>query len=813
MSDYCSFNIYGAFEGVTKEVKKEIIEGINELREIHKEDPTKFTEKSAEFVKEFNARNVVMTEMEINSIIVGQSFIDYIDHPDFGGDIEQAVQSKFFIGRSNTPNSGGNIETNRKINTDRFIHAFHDHLASKNIFEIAKTGTHGKDAFVAITKGTVESLEDPISRELARTIKHFSDMQHAAYNNAYIPIKYRQDFVVNRVMSPEKVGAVPFNEWSAELLASLNAKESYKYLEPKHIQEVLGKLSRGEGIDSLLGGKGKDRNQLAERLWETYNRGQKDFDPFTQEENPWFLKDFSKERESAAQKRTYGRKWVFASPEGEYDFLMKYSPYDNLVEAYMGGAKRAAREIAIFKELGPYPKRTLDNIKSFAGQKMEGGKLTDFVADIDRYFHVVSSGSSAPTKMLPKLLHNVVLPLSSANMLGRALLSNLQDPFVQFNHAFIKGQRDFVSTIIDVGHNRLKAMVDAHGEDAGKYMLIAEDARNQVFEGMLADPTALPSKLAELINIVGLTKFFNKQTWVSSYHSALSILQDSAASNRISDLQTRLYAKYGLDHKDLSFMNKHLSVMESPRELMHIPESSFENNPRGITAKGYKNMMSEKVYAFMYEYITRASSSPGLRERSYRNLGQADPDSILSVIGNAGLQFKSVGLKIMLENINLLGLASGKESKSAIFRDPKTYTYAALIGATSVTSYLLSDTLRRLSYGETPDEIKDFYTDSSGEAIGNLLYRSNTIAFFGDYMNKTARPEDIASAAVTPALKTLSRPVLAASGLVKGEPKEAAAELMKGLFSLAPGQNLLWLGPLSKDYKEFQNKIIENIKD
>jgi len=807
MSKYCNFIVDKFYDEneVSKEMKQEILEGINNLREMYDSSPELYKDQVGKFIQSVNIKNAQLAEIDINHLIVEDAIIQDLKS---ASDLGQKIQSMFFINREISPGSGLSIETTRKVNVDRFINSFHASLAKENVFEAARSGAYDRDVYKAIATNSIELLDDPVAKTFAKTLKHFQDVIHAAYNDAYVPVAYRKDFVINRVLSREKVSSVGFNEFSADLIKSLNVGKSYGGLNVAATKEVIDTLMNGGNIEDLLG-----TNALADDLWKTYSRHLDDFDPFKQEETGWFTKEFNA-KEAISKTRVKSRKWVFASPDAEYDFLMKYSPYDSLVEAYMGGAQRASREISIFNKLGPQPKKTIESMQKYINSTdLPNGEKASLLNKVNSMMHMSQYGVSKSSSTFGKLLDNVVLPLQSSALLGRALFANLQDMPTQFIHQMVKGDDGLIGAAVKVSANRLKATMDALGEDGVKYMLSAEDARNMAFNNAITDLSSTPAKMADLVSKLSLTKFFNKTTWIASFHSGLDILIDSAKKGKLSEAQTRLFKQFNMGVEDLVFLKDHLKTMETPNELYYLPLEAFENNPAGVSAKAYKASIVKKIHSFMYEYVSRSSSTPGMLQRYYSAFGNANPDSFQALAGKMTMQFRSVALKQFFENVHAVSLSTGSTQYGRMLKDKKAVSNAALFLTFGMGSLLIADSLKRLSMGETPEDIIASYEDNKGKAFTTLVLRSNMMSFYGDLAYNAKSSREVLSSLATPSLNAMFSVGMVPKDIVEGNPRAAAREVVNTAQSLTPMQNLIWIGPLSKDIKEAKEKMIDNLSD
>lgn len=807
--DFCDFNINQQFKDVDEEISKAMKEDLRDLRSLQDIDDAKFQEGVNAFVEKYNAYYTGKATINVNQLIVQQSIVDFVTRPEFEGDLAQGLQSKVMQTNKYVPGAGLNFETLKKSQFNRYVTSFANHLQSKNMLSAVRSGEYDKEVYIAIASGQVNGLKDGIAKEFAKTIKHFQDLTHAGFNNAYVPVKYRKDFVVNRVYSPVKMQAMGFESFAKLILNSLDIDKTFQFSNNRVAVEQIVNTFKSKGSFEAL----KESNPIIKSLWERFE--DKDFDPFTQEEMPWFVKSTVKRNKAGAFRRLDKRTWVFLNPETEWDVLSKLSPYDTLYEMYMGGAVKASKEIAMYKTWGPLPTETFDTLQALAKEVMPPDRVGSFNSKLESYKHLMYFGSQRPTSIAAKTAQNLN-SLGAANVLGRAVISQVMDPFVQYTHQVIKSQ-DFVRPLVNQITTRIASLPAAIRGESLEMMYSQQQSFNQMVEDAMTDPSMVTTKMAELVQRVGMSKFANSLTWMSSFKQNWELLNKISSKDKLDPIQSRLMDKYNINLEDLKYLKRVAGDVKTPYAIQHLNAELFADNPRGIKPERYRDTMTNSLTGFMQEQISIDSSVPGMRERYVRTLGFTDVNSTRRAVLSMFTNLMSTPLKILFENVGALQLATGKSNVKGLIKDPKTYAIAGAMATVYFTGALLADVLRRMSYGEDADDIIRDY-EKHPDKLVKVFLRSNAASFFGDFIANADTPQKVLVGGMKPGVETVFRgvviPKLVIENAVKGDElmdKKVAKEVTNQIYDLIPGYNLIWLGPLTKEFEKSKKKLIRRL--
>lgn len=832
----CRANLYQAFPEATRSDIDAIVKEVGIIADLYTRDPQAANKVFKDFVATARAGAVFKNHIMLQDLLAKTAVMDYLANPAFQGDRAQATQSMFMITRSNVEGAGSNIELQTMTRKQNYINNVHSYLANKGIFEQVRSGIYDKDVWIAIASGDTSKLNSTAS-EMATVLKHATTVLHKDYVNAGLMVAYRPDFVVPRVYSAQKIHDMGLEGFAMKYMAHVDLKKTFPDVPVSDMRKLYDHLQSGRSLKELVIDR-KDPNSdtsmfenlLAKEIMDDFNKNTI-YDEYTDSELSSLIVTHNTHTGTPlGERKIKGRSIQFMSPEHEYEFWRNLSPYNSVLEAYMGYANRSAKDISIMDKFGPKPEETVKLMKDMNSKVMDAGKATTLNSDIDRWW-LNTKGFKAGERSIPNIIVNdVIIPATAAKLLGMAGLSNLRDANTTYFHYLIKSSEDPLTAIFKVGTNYLAAYMESaklifQSEEQGlKYLIHHSESFLKEVEDGISSQKSLFSKAASMQNIISGTKFVNRASHIANYRLYTEILLDAVEHpERLSEAQHKYFKKFGLSSEDIKFVGGLLRQYKGPTALSNgllaLEDTSiFANNPRGMQPELYRNSVAVKIGNYLNDSIRTGAPVPGMRERDYGNFKQADPNNIFALTGKLLTNFKSILFKITMDAHASLGLVANSESKAGIYQDPKSWGYAIPLLVGGVSMFVIVDMMKKLLKGHSiDDQLREIEKDKFHFAA-NAIGRSDVLGFMGDFAVKASKPADIMSALSTPAVDTvLLGGNLAwnmANGAVnKGHPinKASARSATDLADKFVPFTNMIWLGPMTEKYIQAKKDLAKNL--
>ena len=807
----CLYKLHEAFPNKTKQEMEEIINRINFIRSTSS-DKTEASALLKELIEEQKFANMGKANQIVGEYLAEQFAIDRINTEGFS-DISQAMESLFGKTRSTIKNVGVNAEALIDRARARYIEMFGKAMESSGLYTVFRTGELDKEIMEAMIGGKKTGLSKEVQGSIP-LLKHFTDTIWNDLNNAGLFIPYRDDFMTPIFHGGEKIKAAGATAWTYGLLKHLNLKETFKDITPDTAKAFLDGLRAGKTLEELSGS-----NTFAAELLEDYTQ-------FVGRDNGYgadirsFLLD--ERYDNLGERRQKGRSYVWKSGEDLYEYLKAFGKYETVHDMYMAYARRSAREVGMVTMFGPSPNKTINSLLRYLSQQkgLNTFQMSVIETKVNYWRTYLASGIPNATSRIGRYAE-MLRDLTAASWLGSAGISQLMDVSQGILMYHAKDGQNLLTSTAKFMRNymsALKAPLDPEMINAA--YLYGDSVLEELNKAMRGQGTTKSSRFAKLVYTASGAEYMNRVSWIANYKTYVGLLKDMADKGKLTNTQATLLSKYGLDLDDLIVAGKALENVAHPRDIVSHPIDIFFDNRRGMTPKQYRAYLQERIDLFIVDNIKEGSPVPGMRENRLLMLNSFDVDSP----ARAGLllmnQFKQIPLKIALDFSHAVSLVSGEKDFTKALM---TKSGAAFVGqsiAISASIAAMVHILTQLKNGKNMDEIEEDFKKRPLDNFLYVLFRANAAAPFADLMVGAARPEDIASKALTPAAKAFLAPVTlgytALSNVVERD--EFANELLLKRATAAaknviPFQNYYFMTPLVEEMGLTQENIINMLED
>jgi hypothetical protein len=459
MTVYCAKKIIENFgEYISKNDVDSILQSISELQKSGM-DNVSIREAIQEFVGYLEADKVAQVVGEFNHARVLNENLDYVQRPEFGGDINQALGSMIWRDSTGVSGSGANVENLRE--------AYRNSLSGGLDMAIMSRGPE----LLSIVKSdvlTVEILDhmegkvvskNPTVQYLADVFKSYTDKIYNMYNNAGIPVRYREDFLFKRMYDGEKIREMGFKKWLELTVGKLDLKKSFPVGTEKNIDEIADLFIKGAGDKEFE--SASVTNSLLNELVDDYKKYQKSYDPFSMEAYSKMLE----KSDDIIDKRLKARSYVFKSNQDLMDYMKEVGAHDNMYGYLKSQGYTAARELAMVEVFGPNPMRGVNElVKSLNAQGADFDeqvfrtKLNYATGKIKRTLPSLKDAvNSGEWEKITATSVDKSSAITSAALLGASGITQILDMSSTATLYYMKSNRNLLMASVDI----LKAIPSA----------------------------------------------------------------------------------------------------------------------------------------------------------------------------------------------------------------------------------------------------------------------------------------------------------------------------------------------------------------